>query len=237
MPAMSSARERSRLHRSASGDRVRRRLQVTANRTGARGPRHQPQPAGVRARVAREPADRAPPAHAGVLRVCVTRRSRRLGIVLCLVTHVMSAAAQEQLLDRVLARIGTEAITQTDVQALVEFGLVEAKSATDPAAVRQAIERQLELREVSRFPAGRTAGGRHRTAAGGDEGACRGEARRGDAGQRVGRVPSPDTGARHAANTDCISTSALASRRRSARTRRASTSRSIATSSHATARP
>jgi hypothetical protein len=82
----------------------------------------------------------------------VTRRSRRLGIVLCLVTHVISAAAQEQLLDRVLARIGTEAITQTDVQALVEFGLVDAKSATDPAAVRQAIERQLELREVSRFP-------------------------------------------------------------------------------------
>ena len=37
----------------------------------------------------------------------------------------------QQLLDRVLARIGTEAITQTDVEALVEFGLIEAKSPTD----------------------------------------------------------------------------------------------------------
>jgi hypothetical protein len=64
----------------------------------------------------------------------------------------MSLFAQGQLLDRVLARIGTEAITQTDVQSLVEFGLVDAKSASDPAAVRQAIERQLALKEVSRFP-------------------------------------------------------------------------------------
>jgi hypothetical protein len=65
---------------------------------------------------------------------------------------VVSLLSAQQLLDRVLARIGTEAITQTDVQALVEFGLIEARSATDPAAVRQAIERQLALKEVSRFP-------------------------------------------------------------------------------------
>jgi hypothetical protein len=63
-----------------------------------------------------------------------------------------SALDAQQLLDRVLARMGTEAITQTDVQALVEFGLVEAKSATDPSAVRQAIDRQLVLKEVARFP-------------------------------------------------------------------------------------
>ena len=56
------------------------------------------------------------------------------------------------LLDRVLARIGTEAITQTDVEALVEFGLIEARSPTVPAAVQQAIDRQLMLREVARFP-------------------------------------------------------------------------------------
>jgi hypothetical protein len=58
----------------------------------------------------------------------------------------------QQLLDRVLARIGTEAITQTDVEALVEFGLIEARSPTVPAAVQQAIDRQLVLREVARFP-------------------------------------------------------------------------------------
>ena len=58
----------------------------------------------------------------------------------------------QQFLDRVLARIGTEAITQTDVEALVEFGLIEARSPTVPAAVQQAIDRQLVLREVARFP-------------------------------------------------------------------------------------
>ena len=58
----------------------------------------------------------------------------------------------QQLLDRVLARIGTDAITQTDVEALVEFGLIEARSPTVPAAVQQAIDRQLVLKEVARFP-------------------------------------------------------------------------------------
>jgi len=63
-----------------------------------------------------------------------------------------STADAQQLLDRVLARIGTEAITQTDVEALVEFGLIEARSPTVPAAVQQAIDRQLILKEVARFP-------------------------------------------------------------------------------------
>jgi hypothetical protein len=63
-----------------------------------------------------------------------------------------ATASAQQLLDRVLARIGTEAITQTDVQALAEFGLVEGKPAGDPDAVRQVIERQLVLRELARFP-------------------------------------------------------------------------------------
>ena len=51
-----------------------------------------------------------------------------------------------------MARIGTQAVTRTDVQAAVGFGLIEAKSADDPEALRQAIERQLELNEVARFP-------------------------------------------------------------------------------------
>lgn len=68
----------------------------------------------------------------------------------CLVNYAVLDA--QQLLDRVLARIGTEAITQTDVEALVEFGLIDARSPTVPAAVQQAIDRQLVLREVARFP-------------------------------------------------------------------------------------
>ena len=64
----------------------------------------------------------------------------------------MPLLSAQQLLDRVLARIDTEAITQTDVETLVEFGLIDTTSATLPAAIRQAIERQLALREVARFP-------------------------------------------------------------------------------------
>lgn len=72
-------------------------------------------------------------------------------ITLCAVA-VGGAARAQQLLDRVLARIGTEAITLTDVRALVELGLVEGQTATDPAVVQQAVDRQLILREVARFP-------------------------------------------------------------------------------------
>ena len=65
-------------------------------------------------------------------------RSLSLSCVLCVLCE--AAPGAQLLLDRVLARVGTEAITQTDVQSLVEFGLIEAKSATEPAAVRQAID-------------------------------------------------------------------------------------------------
>jgi hypothetical protein len=78
-------------------------------------------------------------------------RRRALALAVCLLGMALPSTAQ-QLIDRVLARIGTEAITETDVRALVEFGLVDAKAATEPAAIRQAIERQLALREVARFP-------------------------------------------------------------------------------------
>ena len=78
-------------------------------------------------------------------------RFRVVSLVCCVLCVTVPAGAQ-QLLDRVLARIGTEAITQTDVQALVEFGLIDARLPTEPAAIRQAIERQLELKEVARFP-------------------------------------------------------------------------------------
>jgi len=73
-----------------------------------------------------------------------------LHFAFCILNYTVLDA--QQLLDRVLARIGTEAITQTDVEALVEFGLIEARSPTVPAAVQQAIDRQLILKEVARFP-------------------------------------------------------------------------------------
>jgi hypothetical protein len=55
----------------------------------------------------------------------------------------------QQLLDRVVARVGTAAITQTDVEAAVAFGVVDPK-AGDP--VKLMIDRRLMLAEVNRFP-------------------------------------------------------------------------------------
>jgi len=60
----------------------------------------------------------------------------------------VNTAAQQQL-DRVVARIGTSALTQTDVDAAVAFGVVD-RQAGDP--VKQMIERRLIIAEVNRFP-------------------------------------------------------------------------------------
>jgi hypothetical protein len=80
-------------------------------------------------------------------------RRKALGVFCLHFAFCMSnyaALDAQALVDRVLARIGTDAITQTDVEALVEFGLIEARSATE--AAQQAIDRQLILKEVARFP-------------------------------------------------------------------------------------
>lgn len=62
------------------------------------------------------------------------------------VVFVVPSDAQ-QLLDRVVARVGSSAITQTDVDASVTFGVVARAD-----AVRQLIDRRLMLAEVDRFP-------------------------------------------------------------------------------------
>jgi hypothetical protein len=61
---------------------------------------------------------------------------------------VVGATAQ-QLLDRVVARIGTAALTQTDVDAALAFGVID-RQAGDP--VKQMIDRRLIIAEVNRFP-------------------------------------------------------------------------------------
>lgn len=58
-------------------------------------------------------------------------------------------AVAQQLLDRVVARVGTTAITQTDVEAALAFGVLDPK-AGDP--VKLMIDRRLMLAEVNRFP-------------------------------------------------------------------------------------
>jgi hypothetical protein len=61
--------------------------------------------------------------------------------------------AQAQLIDRVLARVGTIAVTMTDVRAGLELGLFEVKPGEDAqmVALDRMIERQLQLDEVARF--------------------------------------------------------------------------------------
>lgn len=66
----------------------------------------------------------------------------------------LSAAAGAQLLDRVVARVGTTAITQSDVEAAVGLGVVDVPDGQDrlAAGAQQLIDRQLLLTEVARFP-------------------------------------------------------------------------------------
>jgi hypothetical protein len=62
--------------------------------------------------------------------------------------------AQQFLLDRVVARVGGVAITETDVRAAIGLGLIEVPAGGDPLAdgTRGMIERRLILLEVNRFP-------------------------------------------------------------------------------------
>ena len=65
---------------------------------------------------------------------------------------LLSCAFAQQPIDRVMARIGSNAVTLTDVKAAVGLGLVDAKSPDDAMALSQVIDRQLMLMEVARFP-------------------------------------------------------------------------------------
>src|SRR4029078_9151149 len=55
-----------------------------------------------------------------------------------------------QLLARVVARVGTVAITQTDVDSAVAFGIVEPKTADGRDPVKYTLDRRLIVRAVNR---------------------------------------------------------------------------------------
>ena len=65
-----------------------------------------------------------------------------------------SHATAQQLLDRIVARVGATVITQTDVDAALALGIVEPRAGDDrmAAGTQQLIDRQLLLAEVGRFP-------------------------------------------------------------------------------------
>jgi len=69
------------------------------------------------------------------------------------ILHLGKTVHVQQLIDRVLARIGTTAITATDVRAAIALSLVDVKPGEDPvsAALQGLIDRQLQLKEVARF--------------------------------------------------------------------------------------
>jgi hypothetical protein len=70
----------------------------------------------------------------------------------CILNYGATAHAQ-QLIDRVLARVGTSAVTMTDVRAALDLGLIDVKPGEDreSVALQRAIDRQLQLNEVARF--------------------------------------------------------------------------------------
>ena len=71
-------------------------------------------------------------------------------VAFCVVNRGLGA---QQLIDRVLARVGMKAVTMTDVRAAVALGLVETRPGADAerAPLEQTIERQVVLDEVARF--------------------------------------------------------------------------------------
>src|SRR6478752_6230367 len=66
---------------------------------------------------------------------------------------LIAPVSAQQLLDRVLARVGTTPITLTDVRAAMGLGIVDTPPGGDvQQALPQMIGRRLVLVEVQRFP-------------------------------------------------------------------------------------
>ena len=80
--------------------------------------------------------------------------SRCLGVSVCRMMMfaacwlvLATPANAQQLLDQVVARVGSSAITRTDVDAAVAFGVVNG----GPDPLQQVIDRRLMLAEVEKF--------------------------------------------------------------------------------------
>ena len=89
--------------------------------------------------------------------------SRRCGPLTCLLAILPVVAASpdaQELLDRILARVGTHPITLTDVTLARGLGLVESVAGEEPeaSAVRQLIERNLVVQEMMRLQVREPAG-------------------------------------------------------------------------------
>jgi hypothetical protein len=72
-----------------------------------------------------------------------------LSLSLCVAAACLASASGQELLDRIVARIGTTVITMSDVNAASALGVVPGFGFQE--ATEQMIERQLVLAEVARF--------------------------------------------------------------------------------------
>ncbi len=81
-------------------------------------------------------------------------RTKSLALVVACAVVTAPAICRADLIDRVLAIVGTSVITQSDVAAALSFGLIsEPAAGSDPVAVgtEALIRRQLILDEVNRY--------------------------------------------------------------------------------------
>jgi hypothetical protein len=85
----------------------------------------------------------------------ITMRAQRAALVAALVLVVLAPLPAAEVIDRVLAVVGGAVITQSDVAAALEFGIVNRPPAGgDPVRVvlDELIRRELIMSEVTRFP-------------------------------------------------------------------------------------
>jgi len=76
-------------------------------------------------------------------------------VVLCVVVLVRPLAVAAQVVDRVLARVGGQVITLSDVEAARSLGLVRTPSLPDPVGevLAALVDRELMLDEANRYAA------------------------------------------------------------------------------------
>ena len=99
-------------------------------------------------------SDRRPSTSVSVRRSSALASWRRAGVTAFLIalSWLGTSAAQNQLLDRILAIVDGEVIMRSDVRVFIELGLVSAvASDAEPEVLTYLIERRLMLNEANRF--------------------------------------------------------------------------------------
>jgi hypothetical protein len=81
---------------------------------------------------------------------------KQAAVAACLAAVLAAPASNAaELVDRVLAIVGSQVVTLSDARGVIEFGLVEPRRGVDPTvdALQYLVNRQLMLSEVDRYSA------------------------------------------------------------------------------------